>query len=626
MREMNRSLFRRIVMAALILPLLAISNSTQKSLQQDRKRLDLTHSQPLDNAPPALAFTTVALGGFRGIIANALWIRASEMQEEERFFELIQLSDWITKLQPRFASVWSFQSWNLAYNVSVKFPDDASRWNWVHEGITMLRDHGIQYNPDTDDLYYRLAYMFQHKMGDDLDSAHRYYKGAWKEKMEELFDGRGPDWDRILNPQSEDDHARLHELRDTYKMDPTFMKQVDDKYGPLEWRLPESHAVYWAAYGLEHATRKRPIDLRRVVYQSLQTAVHRGRIIDYSEDANFELVPNPSLIEPANNAYLEMIRDDFAMNKNIGEAHQNFLIYAITLLDGADRKAEAEHWFAYLAKEYPEALKEFEGYRDMIQKRIVEDAVKGGPDKVRKVLRSLLTRHFRFMAGDAGDLAAVMLDKARRVRKEYYIRYRRADQDRIQMPPMESLYQDVLKELTHNPPPVGYSDAMAARLCTVLRIPYPAEERAKKAPQTALKPDISYASGTPEENLKKSREFLDQNGRKDGVITSQSGLQIKIIKEGKGKRPTRDSTVRVHYDGRLLNGLVFDSSRETGKPLDAVVRGLIEGWQEGLTRMKGGGRRILFVPPELGYGKSSQGIIPPNSVLIFDVELVKVHD
>ena len=623
---MNHPFLKRFLIAALILPLLALSNLTQKSLQQDRERLQLTHASPLENAPPALAFTTVALGGFRGIIANALWIRASEMQEEERFFELIQLSDWITKLQPRFASVWSFQSWNLAYNVSVKFPDDASRWHWVHEGIAMLRDHAIRYNPDNDDLYYRLAYMFQHKMGDDLDSSHRYYKGIWKEDMEELFGGRSPDWEGLLNPQSKDDRARLTELRETYKLDPDFMKTVDEKYGPLEWRLPESHAVYWAAYGLENATRKRPIDLRRVVYQSLQTAVHRGRIIDYAEDANFELVPNPTLIKAANDSYLEMIRDDFAMSKNIGEAHQNFLLYAITLLDGADRKAEAQHWFNYLQKEYPKALDEFDGYRDLIQKRIVEDAIQGGPDKVRKVLRSLLTRHFRFMSGGAGDLATVMLNKARTVRKQYYIRYRRAVQDRIQIPTIEHMYQDVLKELTHNPPPVGYSDALAAKLCTVLRIPYPTEERAKASPQSALTPDISYARGTPKENLKQSEEFLEQNGRKKGILTSQSGLQTKVLTKGKGKQPTRDNMVRVYYVGRLINGQVIDSSRETGKPLDIKVNRVIEGWQEGLTRMQEGGKCVLYIPSDLAYGKTGSGNIPPNSALIFEVELIKVLD
>ena len=83
----------------------------------------MTRVEPLENAPPVLAFTTVALGGFRGLIANALWIRANDLQDDDKFFEMAQLADWITKLEPHFAQVWLVQAWNMAYNISVKFKD-----------------------------------------------------------------------------------------------------------------------------------------------------------------------------------------------------------------------------------------------------------------------------------------------------------------------------------------------------------------------------------------------------------------------------------------------------------------------------------------------------------------------
>src|SRR5438046_5121651 len=97
----------------------------QRELNRQRAdpRLGLTRVTPLENAPPVLAFTTVALGGFRGLIANALWIRATELQDEDKFFEMAQLSDWITKLEPHFAQVWAHEAWNMAYNISVKFKD-----------------------------------------------------------------------------------------------------------------------------------------------------------------------------------------------------------------------------------------------------------------------------------------------------------------------------------------------------------------------------------------------------------------------------------------------------------------------------------------------------------------------
>ena len=113
--------------------LLTAAAIMQRALNHQRSDpgLGLTRVAPLENAPPMLAFTTVALGGFRGLIANALWIRANELQNEGKYFEMVQLADWITKLEPTFVQVWIVQAWNMAYNISVKFPDPQDRWRWV---------------------------------------------------------------------------------------------------------------------------------------------------------------------------------------------------------------------------------------------------------------------------------------------------------------------------------------------------------------------------------------------------------------------------------------------------------------------------------------------------------------
>src|SRR5262245_66196202 len=112
------SRFKKALLAALAIALLAVGGVTQQSMNRDRAALGLTRIEPLENAPPVLAFTTVALGGFRGLIANALWIRANDLQQEDKFFEQVQLSDWITKLEPTFVQVWIVQAWNMAYNIS----------------------------------------------------------------------------------------------------------------------------------------------------------------------------------------------------------------------------------------------------------------------------------------------------------------------------------------------------------------------------------------------------------------------------------------------------------------------------------------------------------------------------
>ena len=97
---------KKILLLVLAALLFAGVSRVQLVWNRDRERLGLTRVAPLENAPPVLAFTTVALGGFRGLIVNALWIRASEMQDEDKFFEMAQLADWITKLEPHFVQVW----------------------------------------------------------------------------------------------------------------------------------------------------------------------------------------------------------------------------------------------------------------------------------------------------------------------------------------------------------------------------------------------------------------------------------------------------------------------------------------------------------------------------------------
>src|SRR5689334_20020814 len=124
---MNRRL-KKVISLVLTVVLLVGATVMQRALNRDREALGLTRVTPLENAPPVLAFTTVALGGFRGLIANALWIRATELQEEDKFFEMAQLADWITKLEPHFVQVWTVQAWNMSYNISVKFKDFDDRW------------------------------------------------------------------------------------------------------------------------------------------------------------------------------------------------------------------------------------------------------------------------------------------------------------------------------------------------------------------------------------------------------------------------------------------------------------------------------------------------------------------
>src|SRR5271163_2519468 len=152
---------KKIILLGLMVLLIFGAGQVQKSLNVDRDRLGMTHMATLENAPPLLAFTTVALGGFRGLISNFLWIRANDLQQDDKFFEAAQLANWITDLEPHFSQVWVFQAWNMAYNISVKFKDFPDRWRWVENGISLLRDNGLKYNPNDVLIYQQLAWFFQ---------------------------------------------------------------------------------------------------------------------------------------------------------------------------------------------------------------------------------------------------------------------------------------------------------------------------------------------------------------------------------------------------------------------------------------------------------------------------------
>lgn len=127
-----------------------------------------------------------------------------------------------------------------------------------------------------------------------------------------------------------------------------------------------------------------------------------------------------------------------------------------------------------------------------------------------------------------------------------------------------------------------------------------------------------------EANKKTGAEYLEKNKTQPGVKTTASGLQYIVEKEGTGKTPTAKDTVKCHYKGTLTNGEQFDSSYDRGQPAEFPVSGVIPGWTEALQLMKVGGKMKLFIPPELAYGAAGRPGIPPNSVLVFEVELVDI--
>ncbi len=131
-------------------------------------------------------------------------------------------------------------------------------------------------------------------------------------------------------------------------------------------------------------------------------------------------------------------------------------------------------------------------------------------------------------------------------------------------------------------------------------------------------------AGKAEPNKKAGEAFLAENKNKPGVVTLPSGLQYQILKEGTGAKPSDNDKVKCHYEGKLIDGSIFESSYQRGEPIDFNVTGVIRGWTEALKMMPVGSKWRLFIPSDLGYGDQGNGKIQPGSTLIFEVELLDI--
>ncbi len=276
-----------------------------------RDEYNLTTRDEGKAAPPEYILTSAVLGGFRGAFITTLWIRAQTKKQEGQFWEMVQLYNIITKLQPNIASAWAFAAWDMAWNVSAEINDRQERVFWVFRGIQLLRDQGIRKNPRVTELMYELAWIYFFKIGGEMDDAYPQYRTHLANRVQdaliifptvhafrrmatlpedrealygmesirplrEAFEAHGfslaEDAPRVLLPDlfpSEDlpeeiralageEEARenlvnvmawlvAHRLRTEFNMDPVRMLELMETYGTIDWRIPFAQALYWAS-------------------------------------------------------------------------------------------------------------------------------------------------------------------------------------------------------------------------------------------------------------------------------------------------------------------------------------------------------------------------------------------
>ena len=169
----------RLVAILLIVLSLAGSVYMVPAIAASAGRHKITITERAEDSDPPEVSLGIAMGAFRGLFVNILWMRANDMKEAGLFHEAIELANTITKLQPRFPRVWVFHAWNLAYNISVETQTPEERYQWVLAGVRLLRDEAIPANPTDIMLHKELAWILLHKIGGYTDDANRFYKREW---------------------------------------------------------------------------------------------------------------------------------------------------------------------------------------------------------------------------------------------------------------------------------------------------------------------------------------------------------------------------------------------------------------------------------------------------------------
>ncbi len=485
-------------------------NLVQGKLNQIKKDNSLTDTDIVKNAPPIVAFTTVALGSFRGLVADVLWLRAAMLQEKGQYFEMVQLASWLTKLQPRFTGATAYLAWNMAYNISVVFSAPEDRWRWVKKGLELIRDEAIVYNPSDPVLYKELGWIYQHKIGNIMDDANLYYKQQMAIDYMKVFGGNEPDWEKIL---AAPDSIELFELqypadsplwtaisaagfanfavlekefrkegkmpsavsekmkdkvqasdlewfmrkkwlKEVYKLDAVKMHEINQRYGAFDWRLPEAHAIYWATLGLEKSKlNEREISNDRMITQSLKDAFIGGRLLmlDKNDYMGIMTVPNLKLTD----SVIKTFREAFAMHKSQSfrnAAMKNFMIDAIVLLYSFGSYGKSEKLLEEMREEFPEDASLLEPIDIFVEKQWKEDVASSTPRQATGLVSSMIYRSLYFLAYGEKDAALAHMNLAAKIYR-IYKKDRGDSWKRTGMPGFAMIRSQMAKACVENFPP-----------------------------------------------------------------------------------------------------------------------------------------------------------------------------
>lgn len=406
--------------------MLLISLSAKK-LNQIKIKEKLIDTNIVENAPPSIAFTTVALGCFRGIIADLLWLHSLSLQDQGKYFEMAQIASWITKLQPRFTGATTFLAWNMAYNISITYANPVDKWRWVENGINLLKN-AIKIDISSPELYNELAWLYLNKIGGCSDSSNLYYKNQLALKINKII-GNNPNWKILAStpntldglykriPQDHpfwtkfrksglnsileietrfkqtgqfDNHLaaaindpanlsllsnylRVKWLYDDFYMRAKTIYAINKVFGPLDWKLYQAHAVYWEYMALEYSPNNHLYI--KFIWLMLANAVQNGKLLAFDPNNTEVFTPAPNLdIIPTSSIYIENLYNRTEQQKqNLKDSYLTFLNDAVLAYYTSGDSDLALNYYTKLKKLFPDASKMPVDCRDFANNQLLQN-------------------------------------------------------------------------------------------------------------------------------------------------------------------------------------------------------------------------------------------------------------
>ncbi len=556
----------------------------------------------------------------RAFLVNYLWIRTDQLKEQGRFYDAMQQAELICRLQRHFPGVWSFHSWNMAWNISVEKHTPEERWRWVYNGLRLLRDEGIPLNRKSIVLYKDLGWIFFFKIGGYLDDMHWVYKRQWAVRMQDLL-GAPPDGNtaevidafrpiaeapldkdldrqgraviqpgpleelladsavadyaellgrvgvevgpsllaaynrytvspdvaavRVRPPQPRTEHerdvyrlinapdhavararllafVRAQVLWNVFKMDPDWMLGLMERYGPLDWRLPQPHGLYWLTLGREvstdaHLSNIDALNAQRNAFNCLKELTWRGRLTmidarprEAGPDAlalepvaaessmdvpriRLRQLPDLRYVQPLHEAYLRAIHELTGGVKRrfhtsmLADGHVNYLRGAIKGLYASYRREEAQRYYDWLRENYQKSKGEwaFDDVEDFVLYGLRRETEPNRDLAENQIGMSLVAGMVALGRGDSAIFER-SLAYARRVHAVYQGAY---PVKRMGLPPLDSYIRVIAVKLLVRPRSLGHNLTLTER------------SRLYRAMDTNLQRDIFHTVREPLEAL-----------------------------------------------------------------------------------------------------------------------------